>query len=110
MQIINKKEKKSKKNDTTPVTPVEEVVTEPTTDDKEVVAAIVAAILSIPMTYLCITPIFGMMGATHIDYVIDPLKIFVMFPGIIVVLTVAVTFFTALYTKTIKASDTASIE
>ena len=75
-----------------------------------VVAVILAGILSIPMTHLCITPIFGMMGATHIDYVIDPLKIFVMFPGIIVVLTVTVTFFTALYTKTIKASDTASIE
>lgn len=75
-----------------------------------VVAVVLAGILSIPMTHLCITPIFGMMGATHIDYVIDPLKIFVMFPGIIVILTVAVTFFTALYTKTIKASDTASIE
>ena len=75
-----------------------------------VVAVILAGILSIPMTHLCITPIFGMMGATHIDYVIDPLRIFVMFPGIIVVLTVTVTFFTALYTKTIKASDTASIE
>lgn len=74
------------------------------------IAGIIAAVLSIPMTYLCITPIFGMMGATKIDYVIDPLKIFLLFPGIIVVMTVIITYLTALYTKTIKASDTASIE
>lgn len=74
------------------------------------IAGIIAAVLSIPMTYLCITPIFGLMGATQIDFVIEPLKIFLVYPGIIVVMTVVVTFFTALYTKTIKACDTASIE
>ncbi|MCQ2534037.1 MAG: ABC transporter permease [Clostridia bacterium] len=73
-------------------------------------AVILAGILSIPITHLCITPIFGMMGATHINYVIDPLKIFLLFPGIIVLLTVVVTFLTSLCTKSIKASDTASIE
>lgn len=74
------------------------------------IAGIIAAVLSIPMTHLCITPIFGLMGATQIDYVIDPLKIFLIYPGIIVVMTVVITFFTSLYTKTIKACDTASIE
>lgn len=74
------------------------------------VAAIVAGLLSIPMTKLCISPIFGMMGATNVDYVINPLKVFIMFPGIIVALTLVVTFFVALNTNTIKAKDTASIE
>ena len=31
-------------------------------------AVIVAAVISIPMTKLCITPVFGMMGASDIDF------------------------------------------
>lgn len=73
-------------------------------------AVILAAILSIPMTELCITPIFGMMGATQIDYNIEPVRIFVMYPGIVLGMTVAIAWITALYTKTIKSSDTANIE
>ncbi|MBQ9135107.1 MAG: hypothetical protein IJX66_03300, partial [Lachnospiraceae bacterium] len=59
---------------------------------------------------LCITPIFGMMGATDINYNIDPLQIFLLYPGIVLVMTLVVTWVTALYTKTIKSSDTANIE
>ncbi len=74
------------------------------------ISAVIAAALSIPMTHLCITPIFGMMGATNIDYVIDPLKIFLIYPAIIVAMTVIVSFFTSLVTYGIKSSDTANIE
>lgn len=73
-------------------------------------AVVLAAVLSIPMTELSITPIFGMMGATDINYNIDPLQIFLLYPGIVLVMTVIVTWGTALYTKTIKSSDTANIE
>ena len=73
-------------------------------------AVVLAALLSIPMTELCITPIFGMMGATDINYNIDPLQIFLLYPGIVLVMTLVVTWVTALYTKTIKSSDTANIE
>lgn len=73
-------------------------------------AVVLAAVLSIPMTELCITPIFGMMGATDINYNIDPLQIFLLYPGIVLVMTLVVTWVTALYTKTIKSSDTANIE
>ena len=74
------------------------------------IAVILAAVLSIPMTKLCITPIFGMMGASRIKYNIDVLQIFVLYPGAILFVTVVVAWLTALYTRTIKSSDTANIE
>ncbi len=74
------------------------------------ISVILAAILSIPMTDLCITPIFGMLGATDIDYNMEPLRIFVIYPGVILMVTVVMAWITALYTKTIKSRDTANIE
>ena len=74
------------------------------------IAAILAAALSIPMTDLCISPIFGMMGASDINYNIDPMQVFVLYPGIVLLVTVIVAWLTSLYTKTIKSSDTANIE
>ena len=74
------------------------------------VAVILAAVCSIPMTNLCIDPIFGMMGAVDVEYNIDPLQIFLLYPGVVLAMTVLVAWLTALYTKTIKSSDTANIE
>lgn len=73
-------------------------------------AAILAAAASIPMTKLCITPIFGMMGATKIKFNIDPLQIFLIYPSIVFAVTIISAFLTALYTRKIKSSDTANIE
>ena len=75
-----------------------------------VFAVILAGAVSIPLTYLAISPIFGMMGMTNMTYTIDPIQIFVIYPLIILVATLLIAFITALYTKTIKSSDTASIE
>ena len=74
------------------------------------IAVVLAASISIPMTKLCITPIFGMMGAVDIEYNIDPLQIFLLYPGAVLLTTIIVTWITALYTRTIKSSDTANIE
>lgn len=74
------------------------------------IAMVLAAALSIPMTELCITPIFGMMGATDVNYKINFLQIFLLYPGMILVMTLLITWITALYTKTIHSSDTANIE
>ena len=73
-------------------------------------AVLLAGALSIPLTYLTISPIFGMMGMSNMTFTIDPLQIFVMYPVIILGATLLIAFITALYTKTIKSSDTASIE
>lgn len=74
------------------------------------IAVVLAGVLSIPMTDLCISPIFGMMGASEIVYKINPLEVFLIYPGIVFAVTIFVAGATAIYTKTIKSSDTASIE
>lgn len=74
------------------------------------VAVLLAAIVSIPMTNLCISPIFGMMGTSDISYKIVAWKVFGLYPGIVVFTTILVSFITAQYTRSIKSSDTANIE
>ena len=66
--------------------------------------------LSVPMTVLCISPIFGLMGASDISYNYDILQCFVLYPGTVLIVTVITAFITALYTKKIVSRDTASIE
>lgn len=73
-------------------------------------AVLLAGCLSIPLTKLCISPVFGMMGTSNVDFLIEPLKVFLIYPGIVLAITVMITFITALYTKKIKSSDTACIE
>ena len=73
-------------------------------------AMILAAALSIPMTKLCCSPVFGMMGTSEIDYAIDPLQIFLIYPAIIVITTLVTAFLTSLSSRSIKAVDTANIE
>ena len=75
------------------------------------VSLVMAAVLSVPVTKLVMDPIFAMMGAAKgIDYAIDPVETFVIFPVIIFGAVIAGALLTALYTKNIKASDTADIE
>lgn len=78
-----------------------------------VVAAAVAAaeLLGMPLTRLCIDPVFRMMGLeTGVEYVQSPVEIYILFPTIIFAATIASAFFTSLYTRKIKPSDTANIE
>ncbi len=76
-----------------------------------IAAEIIAAALSIPLTSLIMDPVFGMMGAIgKIEYKFDPKEIFLIYPAIILAVTTLSAFFTSLYTKSIKASDTSNIE
>ena len=64
-----------------------------------------------PLTKLTIDPIMGIMGAVNgVGYDIKPAEIFGLYPLIIIAVTILASALTALYTKTIKASDTADIE
>ena len=74
------------------------------------VAVILAAVVSVPMTELCISPIFGMMGTSEISYNIVIWKVFALYPGIVVLATVLISFVVAQYIRCIKSSDTAYIE
>lgn len=75
-----------------------------------VTAILLAIALSVPMTNLCITPIFKMMGMRQVSYVIEPVKVFLFYPGVILVVMLLASFLTAAYTRQIKSNDTASIE
>ena len=76
-----------------------------------VVSALVAIALCEPLTKLIADPLFGMMGAVSgVSYEIRPFEIFAVYPLAVMAATVIGTFFAALYTRSIKASDTSDIE
>ncbi|MDE6312262.1 MAG: ABC transporter permease [Lachnospiraceae bacterium] len=76
-----------------------------------VIACIVSSTVLMPISDAMMNWICNMIGdiaGLKCDF--DPLEIFVICPAILIGVTVIGSFLTALYTKTIKASDTASIE
>lgn len=74
-------------------------------------AVLIAELLGMPLTKLCFDPIFGSMGLEMgVEYVQTPVEIYAIFPVIVLAATVVSAFFTSLYTRKIKSSDTASIE
>lgn len=76
-----------------------------------IIAVIIGEIFATPLTHLCIDPIFKMMGMElAVDYVIDPVEMYLIFPLVILITTTASAFLTSLYTRKINASDTANIE
>ncbi len=76
-----------------------------------IIAIIIGEIFAIPLTHLCIDPIFKMMGMElAVDYVINTMEMYLIFPLVILVTTTLSAFLTSLYTRKIKASDTANIE
>ncbi|MBR5089412.1 MAG: ABC transporter permease [Ruminiclostridium sp.] len=76
-----------------------------------VLSSLLAAVLCLPLTKLAIDPIMGIMGAVNgVSYEIRAAEIFGLYPMIILAATVLAAFLTALYTNTVKSSDTADIE
>ncbi len=75
------------------------------------ITVIIGEIFAMPLTHLCIDPIFKMMGMElAVDYVINPVEMYLIFPVVILVTTTLSAFLTSLYTRKIKSSDTANIE
>ena len=74
-----------------------------------IISVVIAMALSIPATNLAISPVFGMMGAKKVDFVYNFMSL-IQYPLVIVAVTVAIAWLTALYSKTVEARDTASIE
>lgn len=75
-----------------------------------IVSVLIAVAISVPMTSLCITPIFKMLGMKTISYKINPIKVVLIYPGIITAVTILVAGVTSRFTRRIKSADTASIE
>ncbi len=75
------------------------------------IASIIAAALCMPLTKLTMDPIMGMMGAVSgVGYEIVPFEIFVIYPVIVIAVTVIAAFFTSFCTNKIKSSDASNIE
>lgn len=80
-----------------------------------VIVSILACLLStavlMPLSNAMMNWMCSMVGdVAGISCAIDPVEIFLICPAILIGVTVIGSFLTALYTKTIKASDTANIE
>ena len=74
-----------------------------------VIASVIAMAVSIPVTNLAGGAIFKMMGASSVDWV-HSISSLAKYPAILLIVTVLIAWFTALYTGSVKARDTASIE
>ncbi len=75
------------------------------------IAVMIGEIFAMPLTHLCVDPVFIMMGLELApSYVIDPVEMYLVFPVVILVTTAVSAFLTSLYTRKIKSSDTANIE
>ena len=72
-------------------------------------AILLALAVSVPVTNLGATPIFGMMGLKTVDYRYN-ISMTLAYPAIIFVFTILVTWIVAQCTRKIKSSDTANIE
>ena len=76
-----------------------------------IIAVVLGAIFALPITHLCMDPIFKMMGMElAVDYGINSVEMFLTFPIMILATTTLSAFLTSLYTRKIKSSDTANIE
>lgn len=75
-----------------------------------IITEVLAIILALPITKLWCNQVFGMMGAHDINYFINPVHIYLLYPGIVLAATVIISAIAALSTNKIKSSDTASIE
>ena len=75
-----------------------------------IVSVLIAVAISVPMTSICFNPVFGIMGMKTISYHYNLLQVFLVYPAIIIAVTIISAVLTALYTRHISSSDTSSIE
>ncbi len=76
-----------------------------------VISAVIGAVLNVPLTMLTINPVFSMMGANYgVEFKINPIEVLLIYPVIVLLITVSSAFLTSIYTKSIKASEASSIE
>lgn len=61
-----------------------------------IASSLLGIFLSGPMSQLTMTPIFRLMGAEHVDFVIRPFETFVTYPLLLLAVTLAASLFAAL--------------
>lgn len=76
-----------------------------------VLSVIIAGLLSVPSTKLIMDPLMSALGAVKgLEYTHDPIESYIFYPAVVLATVTAATFFMALSTNRIKASDTSNIE
>lgn len=79
------------------------------------IVAILAAALSLltllPLTELVVSPIFAMMGANFgIEFDVRPLEVYVIYPALVLTVTMVSAFLTALHTRSIHARECSGVD
>ncbi len=73
-------------------------------------AVIASALLATPVSELAIGPVFQMMGAQRIAFEVNVLEIYVLYPALVFLVTVASGLLAAMQVKTIPTADASNIE
>lgn len=74
------------------------------------ISIILGTSLSTPLSKLLVEPIFKIMGAISIKFVINPLEVYLIYPLILLSVTTIAAAITALQVRKISASETSNIE
>lgn len=76
-----------------------------------VIAAAISLATLVPLTKLSIGPIFTYMGADFgIEYVIKPLEVYLVYPVIVLIVTMVSAFLTAQHIRSVSASECSNID
>jgi len=75
-----------------------------------ILSAIFAILLSTPLSVLLVEPIFKIMGAYHIKFEVVPWEVFVMYPLVVLGVTVSSGMFAALQVCRVRASEATNVE
>ena len=73
-------------------------------------ASVIGTVLSTPISNICVTPVFQMMGAQSISFDVRPLEVYVMYPLAVFLVTVLAGMCAAMQVKKIPASEASNIE
>lgn len=75
-----------------------------------VLAVILGAFLSEPIAQISSGKVFEMMGATHIEFVVKPIEVYIIYPLMMLIATLAGALISAQQVRSISAQKTNNIE
>lgn len=75
-----------------------------------IISTVLGTLLSNPVSRISTGKIFEMMGASRIEFVIKPLEVYVLYPVIVFLFTMAASILTALQVRNITVQETNNIE
>lgn len=73
-------------------------------------SAFLAVLLSTPLSEFSVGPVFKIMGAQNIKFEVVPLEVFVLYPLVVLIVTVLASMLAALRICRISAAETSNIE